>query len=349
MLIICSSCGLLTSWSQHRTGCKLAPAEPLQQSASMTDFTSNRQTNLFTASSNEHTLFAGTLRNWGDPLLQGYEPTPVPLCPRCATCRCESLKALPRTSVSRKYHHHHQKYHEPSCPNYRQHERAKTASKQRTTTKIKRRANSYDSSVTLDHRPLIMKQNTEYSSSTSSTPLIKQRNNKSKIPVRISTSSSNLTTTTTTSEYSPASSIHESHSSNAQTKLPRPLIKSNASSTTVFTHTNQTVSSSDEDFNEYDQDSLDDNAYETSSPIPTNEFFKTNRSSKKKKKNMMMYYCALNNSDHFDDMDEEEEELLMKKKKRLTPSRKHTHSKSPSPSSSSSPEKRQRRLWYKEG
>ncbi|CAF0760408.1 unnamed protein product [Adineta ricciae] len=292
----------------------------------MADSTSNTPMNLFTASSNEHTLFAGTLRNWGDPLLQGQEPTRVPLCPRCATCRCESLRNLTRSSASRKHHHH--RHHEPSCPNYHQHERAKTTSKQRTLVKTKRRANSHDPSLTLNNRPLISTPNTEYSSSTSSTPLMKPRNNKSKIPVRVSTMSK------TASECSSTSSLNNNRSSNIKTKLPQPLIKPTTSLTTIFTQTNQTISSSDE-FGEYDQDSLDDDAPETSASISTNEYSNSNLLPKTKRKDMMMLYCSSSHPDHFDDVTDDELSIT-REKKRLTPS-------------SSSSEKRQRRSWYKEG
>ncbi|CAF1306254.1 unnamed protein product [Adineta steineri] len=310
----------------------------------MAELTNHTETNLFTTSSNEHTLFAGTLRNWGDPLLQGQEPIPVPICPRCATCRCESLKALPKSSASQRYHHHHQKYHEPSCPNFRQHERARTTSKQRQVNKPKRRVNSYDPSITLDNHKSLKKQSMEYSSSASSTPLIKQRHSFSKIPVRISTSSSTLTTTTTASEYSPASSVYESRSLNLKTKIPRPIVKLNSSYPTLFTHTNQTISSSDDDDDfddddDDDHDSLNGDVHPTPPSMSTNELSHTNMLPKKKKKNIIMMYCT---SNHIDDIDDQ---VLIKKKKKKMLSSPRIHSFS----ESSSDEQHEQRFWYKEG
>jgi hypothetical protein len=234
----------------------LASAESTRQPGTMADFSNNTDTSLFAASSKEHTLFAGTLRNWGDPLLQGHELTPVPLCPRCAVCKCESLKAVPCSSAGRQHRHHRQRYHDHSCPNFRQHERVKTNSKPRSTTRGKRRANSYDPSLSSDHPLPLSRQDTDPSLSTSPIPLIKQRNSTSKIPVRIRTFSFTMTTTTSTaSEYSPASSVHDSHSSCPPTRLPKPLVQLNSSVPTVVPNPDQTIlSSSDEDFNGYDRD-----------------------------------------------------------------------------------------------
>ncbi len=228
----------------------MAIAEPIRRTASMSELSNNTETNLFTTSSNEHTLFAGTLRNWCDPLLQGQEPVPVLLCPRCAICRCESLKVLPNSSANRN-HLHHRRHHDPSCPNFRQHERAKTTSKQRLVNKPKRRANSYDPSITLDNHRLLIKQQTEHSSAP---PSIKPKHSTSKIPVRTVTTPSSSTVTPTASEYSPASSIHENRSLDMKTKIPRPIGKQNLSFPTISNHTNQTISTSDEDLKDYDLD-----------------------------------------------------------------------------------------------
>jgi hypothetical protein len=212
----------------------------------------NIATSFFPTISNEHALFAGTLRDWCDPLLQGHEPTPVPICPRCAICKCESLKDL---SISLSSPNHHHRHHQPSCPSFRHHERAKTASKQRLDNKLKRRANSYDPSIKSDNHLSIIKSKSDYSSSPPSTDLVKRRKSISKIPVRISrTPSSSSTVTTPASEYSPASSIHERQSSQSKTKLPRPISTQSSLITNFLINTNQTRSNSDEDLENYDRD-----------------------------------------------------------------------------------------------
>ncbi|CAF5123154.1 unnamed protein product, partial [Rotaria magnacalcarata] len=74
---------------QFRLGCKAATIESTRREESMSESSNHIESSrLFNATSNEHTLFAGTLRDWCDPLLQGQEQILVPLCPRCASCRC---------------------------------------------------------------------------------------------------------------------------------------------------------------------------------------------------------------------------------------------------------------------
>jgi len=191
--------------------------------------------------SNEHTLFAGTLRDWCDPLLQGQQSTPVPLCPRCFACRCESLKDLPNPPASSNHHH------DSSCPHFRQYERAKTSSRQRLINKPTRRANSCDSLIPLNSHASLIKQKAEHSPSPPSTHQTKRKKSISKIPIRILSATSSSTVTTTASEYSPSSSIAEIRPLNIKTKIPRPISNHNLSSTTNFSHTNQIRSSTDED------------------------------------------------------------------------------------------------------
>ncbi len=107
--------------------------------------------------SNEHLLFAETLRDWRDPLLHGYEPLPVRLCSRCVACKCESLKDL----------------HHTSCPN---------SHPQRTMSKSKRRANSHDPSISMLNKSsssssIITSKSAEYPL------LIKKTKSTSKIPI----------------------------------------------------------------------------------------------------------------------------------------------------------------------
>jgi hypothetical protein len=111
--------------------------------------------NIRSTHSNEHLVFAETLRDWRDPLLQGYKPLPVLLCPRCATCKCASLKDFRHHSI-----------HHSSCPHFHHHFR-------QTKSSIKRRSVSYDPSI-------IKSKSTAHS--------IKRKTSTSKIPVRISTS-----------------------------------------------------------------------------------------------------------------------------------------------------------------
>lgn len=135
--------------------------------------------------SNEHLLFVETLRNWRDPLLHGHEPLPLLLCPRCVTCKCESLKDLRHTSTHFIQHHTHQ----AACPKFRQtSDRTRSSFRQRMTMKPVRRAISHDPSISLHP--------------TSKSP--------SKIPIRISTSSSLS-----------SSSNHLQYSSSHKTKIPR--------------------------------------------------------------------------------------------------------------------------------
>ncbi|CAF3855285.1 unnamed protein product, partial [Rotaria sordida] len=300
----------------------------------------NIETSLFNTTSNEHTLFAGTLRNWCDPLLQGQERIRVPLCPRCVTCKCESLKDLPNSL-------NHRQYHDPTCPKYHQHKRIRTTSRRRSLNKPKRRAMSYDSSILLDNKKSLIKQQNEHSPSCILIhQQIERRQSTSKIPVRISTttSSSNVTTTTTTtSEYSPSSSsINSSRSLNMRTKIPRLISSQNSSCTTFLTYTNQNSSTSDVDSHDHDHDhdSLQDDTCQTQLTMSNNEFYNKDILSKKKKKNIMMLYCTTNGTNQLDNIDEQ---ILMKKKKKMSSSSKiHNHSES-------SLEKRQRKFWHREG
>ena len=144
--------------------------------------------------SNEDVVFAETLRDWGDPLLQGYDPIPVLLCPRCATCKCASLKTFRRKSI----HHHH-----PSCPNFPHHfKRTKSSNnKQSITTKSKRRSISHDPSSLMVLKPslsIIKSKSAQLSPIINS---IKRKKPTSKIPVRISTSSPIIVNRNTTNDF----------------------------------------------------------------------------------------------------------------------------------------------------
>ena len=165
----------------------------------MTDSSINPETNFFkirSSLSNEHLLFADTLRDWTDPLLHGHEAIPVPLCPRCATCKCESLKDLPNPELNLLHHHHH--IHDSSCPNFR-HSR-------RINRQSKRRAISHDPSIdtSSSSSSIIKSLSAEHSPLNQS---IQRNRSTSKIPVRISTS-----------DYSPSSSISFHRLSNKKTK-----------------------------------------------------------------------------------------------------------------------------------
>ncbi|CAF0928389.1 unnamed protein product [Rotaria sordida] len=219
----------------------------------------NNLSKIYSSSSNQHLLFAETLRDWRDPLFHGHDPIPVPLCPRCAVCKCESLKDFRNTSSSSIHHydhHHHHHKHDPSCPNFRhQHERAKTPSQQRPITKSKRRAISHDPLLTvLNTSSIIKSKSSEYS------PLIQtieRKKSSSKIPVRISTSTNNYSPSP-----SPSSSlllINKSQSLNKKTKIPRLVLASSLSSSTKTT----------DDL--YEIDSLNDDADGTSEIISDNE------------------------------------------------------------------------------
>ncbi len=223
-------------------GCTAANTRSPRRSASMAELTNHTDTNLFTTLSNEHTLFAGTLRNWGDPLVQGQEPTPVPLCPRCVACKCESLKDLSNSSASLNHHHHHR--HVSSCPNIRQYERAKTSSRSRLVNKPKRRAYSCDSFIPLNSHTSLIKQRTEPSPSP---PLTQRKKSVSKIPVRISSATSS---STAASEHSSVSSIAENRSFDRKTKIPRPISNPNSTTTNHLFHTNPILSSADEDLDQ---------------------------------------------------------------------------------------------------
>jgi hypothetical protein len=172
----------------------------------MAESSTNPENGLFnirSTPSNEHLVFAESLRDWRDPLLQGYQPISVPLCPRCATCRCESLKSFPNSSSHNDHHHKH----EPSCPNFRhQHEQTKTSNKQSFTIK-RRRTISHDPSIKVIHTPKPIEQS----------PLTHTMNEKhfiSKIPVKM---------TTSTGDFSSSSSLSiiKNQASNKKTKIPR--------------------------------------------------------------------------------------------------------------------------------
>jgi hypothetical protein len=187
----------------------------------------NNFVNIRSALSNEHLVFAETLRDWHDPLLQGYEPIPVLACPRCAACKCQSLKDLRNVSFNTIHH-----YHDPSCPNFRHHyDRTKTPNKQRSLIKYKRRAISHDPSImvldTSSSPSSVIK-----SKSAENSPLesfIKRKKTTSKIPVRISASKR---------EHSPSSSsspIIINRSSNKRTKIPRLILTRSLPSSTITT------------------------------------------------------------------------------------------------------------------
>lgn len=223
-------------------GCNPATTRFTRRSASMSELTNNCETSLFAPVSNEHTFFAGTLRNWSDSALQRHGATSVPLCSRCVGCRCESLKDLPNSLVSPNHHNHHHR-HDPSCPNFRQHERAKTSSRQRLINKPKRRANSCDPVIPSNsHTSLTKPKNRQSPSPSPITPPTKRKQSISKIPIRIPSS----TVTTTASEHSPSSSsITENQSFNRPTKIPRPISSQNISSPTK-----PILSSSNEDLDQ---------------------------------------------------------------------------------------------------
>ena len=207
----------------------------------MAELTNNCESDLFAPVSNEHILFAGTLRDWGDRTLQGQVRTPVSSCSRCVSCRCESLKDVRNSSASPRRHHHR---HDPSCPNFRLHERAKTSSRQRLINQPKRRANSCEPEIPLNSHISLIKHNVQHSLSPSPTISLKKRTQSiSKIPVRIPSSTVN----TTASEHSPSSSsITESHSLNVKSRIPRPISTQNLSSNNHLTNTNGIRSSSDD-------------------------------------------------------------------------------------------------------
>lgn len=180
----------------------------------MSELTNNCELDLFAPVSKEHIFFAGTLRNWSDPMLQRQHSRSTPPCPRCVTCRCESLKDLPRSSTSSLNRRHH-----PSCPNYRLPERAKTSSRQRLVSKPKRRANSCEPAILTNGHISTMKSISNSSPSPSPIiPSMKRTQSISKIPVRIRSA----TFTTTPRDPSPSSSsVSESHSSYRPSKIPR--------------------------------------------------------------------------------------------------------------------------------
>ena len=236
-------------------GSLLATVEPSRQTAPMSEPSNLTSTSFFAASTNEHTVFAGTLRNWCDPLLQGQAQIAVPVCPRCAGCKCRSVNETPHSpstsdSPRQRYHQNHH-HHDPSCPNYRLHERSKTTSASRMARQPKRRANSYDSSVASDPYTLSIDSRTEHSSSPSTTRGMPP--SRSKIPVRIRSTSSSMVTTPV-SEYSSASSINETRSSERRTRLPRPISQTRSSLPATYVNAKPTKSTSDDQSEDYDLD-----------------------------------------------------------------------------------------------
>lgn len=195
-------------------GCRSADRRRILMAESST----NSQSGLFnirSTLSNEHLVFAETLRDWRDPLLHGYEPAPALLCPRCITCKCESLKDLRST-------HHH--IHDSSCSSFHHRDdQIKSPNKKHTIKKFKRRAISHDPSMTaLNTSPSSLSLSSIIKSkSAEHTPIKKSR---SKIPIRISTPS--------TSEISPSSSFILNRSLNKKTKIPR-LILTQSLPTTI--------------------------------------------------------------------------------------------------------------------
>jgi hypothetical protein len=179
----------------------------------------NNLFNIRSTLSNEHLVFAETLRDWRDPLLHGPEPIPLLLCPRCTTCKCDSLKD------HRSYHNY---IHNPSCPNlYHQHERTKSSNTKPIITKFKRRAISHDPSIRVLNNSSSLSSSIIKSKSTEHSPLtniIKRKKLISKIPVRISPSP--------TSEYSPPSSS-SSFILNRSSKIPRLILTRSLPSPTI--------------------------------------------------------------------------------------------------------------------
>jgi hypothetical protein len=214
-------------------GCIAVDTEIHIRRKSMAGSSTNPDSGLFnirSTVSNEHLVFAETLRDWRDPLLHGHEPIPVLLCPRCAICKCESLKDL-RNTASHSIHQHH--IHDPSCPIFRhQYDRIRTSNKQCIIRQSKRRAISHDPSITglntsSSSSSIIKSKSAEHSLLEYA---IKQKKSTSKIPVRISTP---------TSEYSPSSSASFiiNHLSDQKTKIPRLILTRNLPSSPSTTTT----------------------------------------------------------------------------------------------------------------
>jgi hypothetical protein len=190
---------------------------------------------------NEDTVFAGTLRDWCDPLLKGQAPRTVLRCPRCALCKCHAVKELPGTSRRSHCHHH------SACLNYTHHPRSKTVKTQRLMIKTKRRANSYDPLLS------VTKFDIENSSFSSLNGNRQRTMSASKIPVRIlSTLPSSMMTLA--SEYSSTSSIHDKHSTNTKTRIPRPIQNSQLLSAKIIHGSRNAKSNTDDDIEEYDVD-----------------------------------------------------------------------------------------------
>ena len=191
---------------------------------SMVESSTNLKSDLFnirSTTSNQHLVFAETLRDWRDPLLQGYDPIPIALCSRCAICKCQSLKDFSNTALGSIHHHRHHQ-HDSSCPSFRhQHEHVKTSSQERTETKPKPRSLSHDPSKTVLNTSSIIKSKfTEHSPSLHS---VQRTKSTSKIPVR---------TATPINDSSSLLSMNKIRSSNKTTKIPRlkvsPILPSSA-------------------------------------------------------------------------------------------------------------------------
>ena len=161
---------------------------------------SSNDTDLFvirTTTSTQHSVFAETLRDWRDPLLQGHEPNPVRVCPRCAACRCHSLTDLSSTSANVGHNH------EPSCPKFL---RATSSMKQRFAIRSQRRTASSTPAMRTFTRPSSL--HTQSSPAASCTRRV-HSSSSSKIPVRI------FTTVT------PVGTKPRSDSSKPKSKIPR--------------------------------------------------------------------------------------------------------------------------------
>ena len=213
----------------------------------MSELTNNCELDLFAPVSKEHILFAGTLRNRSDPTLPRHSTTSsVPICPRCVGCRCESLRSLPRSSSSLNHAHHR---HDPSCPNYRLHERAKTSSRPRLVNKPKRRANSCEPIMLTNGHTSSVRQIPQSSPLSSPfVPLTKRTQSISKIPVRVRSS----TFATVPREASPSSSsMTESQSSTRPSKIPRPVSNQKPpSSSNHYSSSKSLVSNTDQDLDQ---------------------------------------------------------------------------------------------------
>ena len=221
----------------------------------MSEFTNSTEPHFYSRKSNEDVLFAGTLRDWCDPLLQGQAPQTIPLCPRCAGCKCESIKDLQYSTSNQ--------FHEPSCPSFghrhRHHShqpRSKTAMSRRSVTKGKRRANSLDPACSSNHLSAGVKRDLENASSSSSiaTEINLRQSSSSRIPVRISARPSS-TGNTPASEYSSTSSTPDKRTSAPRTRIPRPIIVNPSALPTLIDKSSVSIkSNTDDDVEDYDLD-----------------------------------------------------------------------------------------------